>query len=479
MIESHNFEQQQSGGGVGWMINHLPTIMWQRRYYALSIFVAFLIIAVVAAFSLPTLYRSTATLLIESQQLPTQVAQDPGAGSIEQRISRIREKVLSRGDLIAIIEQYDLYASERQSKPLSKILDKMRKAASVSALQQDIGQQTNPNQSNVIALNMSFDYPDPVKSQEVLQSFVTSFLRMDSDVTEDQASLTVRFLEDQAQKLATQIGGIESQITGLKARNGSALTTGMPTMLDTGSYSAQIAQLENENRQLALQSRRGGGDSQIANAEAALAAARATYSENHPDVIAARQRLKALRDNAASSPGSSDATVIQQQIQANNQTIGTLRAQRDAAVSRVNASVAGQARAPAILEQASQLEDRASQLREQYKQVSDDLLKAQNSARMAGEQRGERLSLVEPANLPDHPNWPNRPLLIGAGAAAGAVLGLLLALIVEMLRRPLRSPVQIEGLGMPVMGIVPIFERPKAGRRRWWWPFRRREAELA
>lgn len=477
MIESHNFEQQ-SGGGVGWMINHLPAIMWQRRYYALSVFAAFLIIAVVAAFSLPTLYRSSATLLIESQQLPTQVAQDPGAGSIEQRISRIREKVLSRGDLISLIEQYDLYAAERRSKPLSKIIDNMRKATSVSALQQDIG-QTDPSKSNVVALNMSFDYPDPAKSQEVLQSYVTSFLRMDSDVTEDQASLTVRFLEDQAQKLAAQIGGIESQITGLKARNGSALTTGMPTMLDTGSFSAQIAQLENENRQLALQSRRGGGDSQIANAEAALAAARATYSENHPDVIAARQRLKALRESAASSPGSSDASVIQQQIQANNQTIGTLRAQRDAAVSRVNASVAGQARAPAILEQASQLEDRASQLREQYKQVSDDLLKAQNSARMAGEQRGERLSLVEPANLPDHPNWPNRPLLIGAGAAAGAVLGLLLALIVEMLRRPLRSPVQIEGLGMPVMGIVPIFERPKAGRRRWWWPFRRRETELA
>jgi len=97
---------------------------------------------------------------------------------------------------------------------------------------------------------------------------------------------------------------------------------------------------------------------------------------------------------------------------------------------------------------------------------------------MAGEQRGERLSLVEPADLPDTPNWPNRPLVMAAGAAAGLVLGLLLALLVELLRRPLRSPVQIEGIGFPVIGIVPVYDLP-GKKKRGWWPFRRRKLELA
>ena len=44
-----------------------------------------------------------------------------------------------------------------------------------------------------------------------------------------------------------------------------------------------------------------------------------------------------------------------------------------------------------------QLENRVSTLRTQYQQISENLLKAQNSARMATEQRAERLSLVEPA----------------------------------------------------------------------------------
>jgi protein tyrosine kinase modulator len=476
MIEAHNFESREAG--LGWVFNHLPTIVWQRRYYAIGVFAAFLIAAAVAAFALPTLYRSSATLLIESQELPSEIAQSPGTGAIEHRIAKIRERVLSRGDLIALVEQYDLYSTERRSQPLSKIIDKMRKATTIGALQGDIGDSSSlPGQSNVIALNMSFDYRDPQKAQEVLQSFVQSFLRMDSDVVEDQASITVRFLQDQAQKLQGQIQQIEAEITGLKARNGSALIQSTaPSMIDTGSYSAQIVELENQNRQLLLQSRKPAGrDQQIAAAEAALAGARALYNDSHPDVVAARERVKAIRAMPATDAG--DLATIQEQVRANNEAIGSLRAQRAASIAQANATAAGQSRAPAILEQAAQLEDRANQLREQYKDVSNNLLKAQNSARMAGEQRAERLSLVEPANLPDRPQWPNRPLLIAGGAVAGAMLGMLLVLLVEFVKNPLRSPVQIEGLGVPVVGIVPAIER--GPNKRWWQLFRRKEAELA
>jgi hypothetical protein len=55
---------------------------------------------------------------------------------------------------------------------------------------------------------------------------------------------------------------------------------------------------------------------------------------------------------------------------------------------------------------------------------------------------------------------------------------LLVALLVELLRRPLRSPVQIEGIGFPVIGIVPVYELP-GKKKRGWWPFRRRKLELA
>jgi len=475
MREAQEFER--SDAGFGWVINHLPTILWQRKWYVFGLFAVLTLAAVIAAYSLPTLYRSSATLLIESQELPNNVVDAPANGEIAQRIAKIRERVLSRGDLIALIEQYDLYASERRSQPLSEIIDKMRKATNVASLEGNVG-TPSPGTDNLIAVKMTFDYPDPVKAQEVLQSYVSSFLRMDSDTVEDQAALTVRFLQDQAAKLQTQIQGIEGQVTDLKGRNGSALAMGGGPMIDTGTYSAQIFSLENQNRQLLVESKKPAGRNQaIANAEQALAAARAIYSESHPDVVAAKERLKALQQAAPDPTTSPDDTSIQEQIRANNDAIAQLRAQREAAVARATTATAAQAKAPVIMEQASQLESSANALREQYREVAGNLMKAEASARMAGEQRAERLSLVEPPSLPDSPNWPNRPLLMAAGAAAGLVLGLILALLVELLRRPLRSPVQIESIGFPVLGIVPVYDLP--GKRSGWWPFRRRKLELA
>lgn len=473
MIDTDNPERPVSS--PTWIINYLPSILWQRRYYVIGCVAIAMIVGIGLAFGLPRTYRSTATLLVQSQDLPTSIVESPTDGAVEQRIARIREQVLSRGDLIQLIEQNDLYEKERRSQPLSKIIEKMRHSTTLGALSSDIGQQSN-TQNNTVAIAMSFDYPDPAKAQAVLQSFVTKFLSMSSADVEDQASVTVRFLQDQATKLQGQIGDIEGKITALKERNGAALAnSGAPPLIDTGSFSAQITSLQNENRQLMVQARRPAQtNSALAAAEAQLASAQAQFNDSHPDVIAAKERVNQLRKMSQQSSGDNS---IQEQIAANNQAIHELMGQRDQTLARANAAIAGQSRAPAIEEQAMQLENQATTLRTQYQSVSENLLKAQNSSRMASEQRAERLTLVEPANLPDHPFSPNRPLLIAAGTAAGLGLGLLLALGLELVNRPIRSPRQLEQLGLPVIGIVPLIKSKPQQRR---FPaFLRREKRLA
>jgi polysaccharide biosynthesis transport protein len=473
---------EEEGGGAGFF-GYIPTILWQRRWLIIVPFVVLSTIGVALALLLPPMYRSSATLLVESQELPSTLVSSPLTTIIDQRIAKIREQVLSRGDLIALIEQNNLYEKERRSKPLSEIVETMQKATAVQAVSGDIGQgqQAQNGGTSTIAFTMSFDYADPAKAQAVMQSIVSRFLEIDATTMAAQATNTVDFLQDQSRKLQDQIGQIEGQITQLKARNGLALSSGGIVMPSNSSgYSAQIAQLQSENRALLAQSRKSGGkDPLVQQAEQALIAARAVYNEGHPDVIRAKARLAQAQEIAKSQGDTSDTALVQSQIQANNAQIAQLESYRASDNARASASLANSSRAPVVMEQVNQLEARASGLRDQLKDITGNVLRAQNSARMAQEQKGERLTVVDPPAAPDRPVSPNRLMLIGGGVAGGLGLGLVLALALEFLMRPIRGVDQLKALGLETLTVVPTFTpdlAPGQKRRRWLpgLPFRRK-----
>ena len=51
MIEAGTSERvEASGGGGAWLINHMPAILWQRRWYVVIPFVLLFLIGLVTAF---------------------------------------------------------------------------------------------------------------------------------------------------------------------------------------------------------------------------------------------------------------------------------------------------------------------------------------------------------------------------------------------------------------------------------------------
>lgn len=474
--------EDESGGSL---FKHLPAILWQRRWAAVPPFLLLSAAGVAAAALLPTAYRSSATLLVEAQELPTDLVASPTTSLLDQRIAKIRQQVLSRGDLIELIQQNGLYEEERRSRPLSEVVEEMREATTVEAVTGDIGQAASAGGTNTIAFSMSFSYRDPYKAQAIMQNFVERFLEIDSTSSADQATGTLAFLQEQEERLRRQITGLEAQLTSLKSRNGAALaSTGMTPVANTSSYDAQIAALQSENRQLVFsQSRRSPTraikDPALAAAEAQLAAARATYADTHPDVRLAEQRLALVRQatRTEAAPVNDDA-LVQSQIAANNATIAALGQARANEAARSSSTVALQARTPVILEQVSQVEARVSALREQYVQTAAKLANAQNAAQMNQERKGERLSVIDPPTVPDKPISPEPWLLIVAGVVLGAGLGVLLALALELIRRPIRGMDQLDGLGLETLAVVPTFvpdkprlrDRFRIGRQRSYSP---------
>ncbi len=482
---AQDMDNEGEGGGL---IAYLPSILWQRRWWVIAPLIAGTALGGAAAFLLPASYRSSATMLVESPQLPAELMGQQKDSMIDRRIAKIRQQILSRPDLIELIESNNLYPEERQKRPLSEVLDKMRGATSISPVSADIGGGAG---SNTIAFSLTFDYPESQKAQVVAQDFVERLVKLDATQTAEQATGTVEFLQEQANSLTGQINAIERQIESIKLANGMALSSGSIIAMPGGggNYQAQIATLRRENGQLqqALnqQATATDRDPAVIGAEAALAGARAVYSDNHPDVRAAEMRLVEARKFAAQNQTRFNAgSTIRSQMASNAAAIANLEAAQNNEQARTNAMASAQARGPAVQEQIAQLQAKADGLRINFQTIQTNLIDAKGTARISEQQRGERLTVIDPPIAPDKPNSPNRPLLLAGGVIAGGGLGLALILLLELIARPIRGVGPLQALtGEPPLVIVPKLtstksrqKAPKTARKWFRWPFGRKTA---
>lgn len=475
-------------GGINFIAS-LPAILWDRRWLVIVPILLGVVAAIAAIALLPRTYRSSATLVVESPQLPNEITGILPDNQIDRRIARIREQLISRPDLVALINSQGLYTSERQRLPLSEVIEKMRDAIELTPTVSQMPAGASAN--NAISFELSFDYRQPDKAQAVAQALMERLLNLETTQNQAQANNSVQFLSDQASTLQSQIKELEGQIIGISAKNGRALATGsMPTMMGGGAdYEVQIASLTREIANLTAQRRAalaaGSADPRVAAAQAALQQAQAIYADNHPDVIFARQRLAQAKAQASASGQTSAVAEIDKQIAMINGQISSLQASRNAQNAQLSASMAAQAQGPLAQQQLSLVQQKLTELNTQYQEVSRRLLAAKAGARANDERLGERLTVVDPPVVPDAPHSPNRILLGALGVIAGLAGGFLLALVVEGLMRPIRSADDLLSIdGRAPIATVPVVEvaRGRGGPQqsgffRGWGGFGRKRAE--
>jgi uncharacterized protein involved in exopolysaccharide biosynthesis len=467
-------QEEQSGGNL---LEQLPAILRDRRWWIIGPAIAGVLGAVLAVLLIPPVYQSSALMLVESSQLPAAVVSDTSGEQIERRLARIREQVTSRPSLLKIIEQHGLYARERRSQPLSEVIDRVRDAITITP--QLSSQKQGSKKDDAIAFQLSFEYPEAVAAQAVAQDLMDNILELDYSGSREQATGTVQFLTDQASGLQQKIMQLQEKSAAIKAQNGLALASPNLTIAaDPASYDLQIAALQRDNATLLSQKSIARTSDErsplVVQAEAALAAARASYSETHPDVVLAKQRLTEARELAKQNVAKLPMEGIDQQIANNNSQIAALNAAKQRAQAQVSSQISAQARAPLVQQQIAELDQQLSVLNTQYAAVQDQLLAAKTDVRADDEQLNERLSVVDPPVVPDSPIRPNRLLIAALGIAAGLAVGFVLALAVELLLRPIRDPKTLQALtGIAPLSVVPVITGPGAPgepRRRFRFP---------
>src|SRR5436309_514927 len=115
-------EDTVKGGGLGTLL-----AVWSRRkWLAILAFAVPAAAAISLIIFLPNVYRSTATVLVDRQQVPEAFVRSTVTSALETRLHTISQEILSRARLEALINRFDLYASMRQRVPFEDVIERMR-----------------------------------------------------------------------------------------------------------------------------------------------------------------------------------------------------------------------------------------------------------------------------------------------------------------------------------------------------------------
>src|SRR3954468_16734460 len=97
-------------------------------------FLGILVIAAAVALLVPPVYQSTGTILIESQQIPTEMVQATVTTYADERIEIIKQRVMTRENLLRIIGKYKLFQGDGTVTTPSEQIDEVRKNTQVELI---------------------------------------------------------------------------------------------------------------------------------------------------------------------------------------------------------------------------------------------------------------------------------------------------------------------------------------------------------
>ncbi|MGB3397431.1 MAG: Wzz/FepE/Etk N-terminal domain-containing protein [Nitrospira sp.] len=165
-----------------------------------------LCLSLAAAVLWPPTFKSTATILIEEQEVPVELVHSTITSYADQRIEMIKQQVMSRSSLWKVVEQYNLYPDMRRENPTEEVVKRFIKDIEVEVISADvIDKRTQHATKATIAFTVSYNSGSPEMAQRVANELTSLFLGQNLKSRERQAQETTTFLKQEAESLAAHI----------------------------------------------------------------------------------------------------------------------------------------------------------------------------------------------------------------------------------------------------------------------------------
>ena len=449
--------------------------VWHRRWLALGVAWSLCLLGWLVVAMVPNSYESKARIYV---RLDDVLSQQMGLGHSDRKhdIDRVRQTLTSAINLEKVIRGTPIGADIANPKDMENAVLSLGKRVKVESDEENLFEITASygNGSNSDAANAKI-------AQAVVQKLIDIFREENLAGNRGEMSTSLTFLDQQLGQRQKELESAEQKRLAIEAQNPSlaggagaglqkleaarAELRGIDADLAAAqsSYAAINGQLSGTPRLIASAGPVGGARGALADAQAQLNALRGRgLTENHPDVISARNQVAALRA-AAASEGNSDGGGVPNPAYSSLESIRAERAANVQALSARRASVQQEISSIAA-QQFSNPEAGAEYQRitrdyDVMKAQYDKLLQDREELKLRGsvetEHNAVKFQVIDPPTTPRSPIAPNRPLLLafvllmglGAGAAAAFALG--------QLRSTFATTGRLEkAIGLPVLGAI-------------------------
>jgi uncharacterized protein involved in exopolysaccharide biosynthesis len=278
-------------------------VIKRRTKFLVIPFIVISILSIVLSVVLPPVYRSTATILIEEQEIPSDLVRSTVTSFADQRIQVISQRIMTRPNLMEIIKKFDLYAKELKSKAEERILEKMRKSIKVESISADVVGKTGSATKATIAFTLTFDDKSPAISQKVANELTSLFLKENIKSRTESAENATLFLSEESRRLKDKIQQIQADLAVFKEKNLSQLPQiSQLNQQELTSLTGQLLSMDSQER--SLQEREFYLEGQLAQIDPNALATNATGSR----VFDMKDRLKVLESEYPSLQASYSAT---------------------------------------------------------------------------------------------------------------------------------------------------------------------------
>lgn len=448
-------------------------------------------------------YVSQTLVLIEQQKVPDSYVKPVVTEDLNARLASMKEQILSRSRIQPIIERLNLYSTGKMS--MDDRIDAVRKNIDIKPIQ-------STGSSGIPGFYISYQANDPRTAQLVCGEITSLFVSENLSDRTASAEGTTAFLQaqladakskldDQDAKLARFQEQYAGRLPGEEATNMSMLNT-LNSQLDAATQA--VGRLEQDKsyeeamlaQQVAQSSSTSGGaiapQAQQSELDALLsqqADLTARYTDDYPDVVAVRRKIRELRAQMAKAPAPAKPASISAPSSHDSLSVQQLRAQLRSTEQGIAQKKHDQAQIQNQIRSYQGRIESSPAVQEQFKDVTrdhataqsfyDDLLNKMNLAKMGTDlekrQQGENFKVMDAPNLPEAPTFPNRLVFVLGGFVGGLVLGLAIVALIEYRDTAVRTERDIWAFTqLPTLAVIGFSgDEPLVPVKRR-WPFSRR-----